>query len=145
MADKKWLIEQVEDILAKWEFFYGQRAGRELWAEKPKEVQDKDIEDFCRDLSLVRSALDGFVSRGVLDQVRWERDMAIRQLEEHGIPFCGIAPDVVKVVRCKDCQYLYSAELNHAGFLICKASNMDITPNDYCSYGEREDNERKAD
>lgn len=49
--------EQVEDILAKWEFFYGQRAGRELWAEKLTEVQDKDIENFCRDLSVIRSAI----------------------------------------------------------------------------------------
>lgn len=57
MANKKRLIEQVEDILAKWEFFYGQRAGRELWAEKLKEIQDKDIENFCRDLSVVRSAI----------------------------------------------------------------------------------------
>ena len=51
------LIEQAEDILSKWDFFYGQMAGRELWADKPKEVQDKDIEDFCRDLSIVRSAI----------------------------------------------------------------------------------------
>ena len=41
------------------------------------------------------------VSRGVHDQVRWERDIAIEQLEEHGIPFGGIAPDVVKVVHGK--------------------------------------------
>lgn len=57
MANEKRLIEQVEDILSKWEFFYGQRAGRELWAEKPREVQDKDIADFCRDISVVRSAI----------------------------------------------------------------------------------------
>lgn len=25
-----------------------------------------------------------------LEQIRWERDMAIKQLEEHGIPFCGM-------------------------------------------------------
>ena len=49
------LIEQVQDILAKWEFFQGQRAGRELWADKPTEVQNQDIADFCRDLEIVRS------------------------------------------------------------------------------------------
>lgn len=49
------LIEQVQDILNKWEFFYGQRAGRELWSEKPTEVQEKDIENFCQDLAMVRS------------------------------------------------------------------------------------------
>lgn len=41
-----------------WEFFYGQRAGRELWAEKPTEVQNEDIANFCRDLGLVREALE---------------------------------------------------------------------------------------
>ena len=40
--------------------------------------------------------------------------------------------DVVPVVRCKDCDYLVNAN----GFLICDVSNMDITPDDYCSYGE---------
>lgn len=49
--------ENVMEILDKLEFFGGQRAGRELWAGKPKEIQDKDIEDFCRDLQIVRSAL----------------------------------------------------------------------------------------
>lgn len=51
-------IERTIEILDKWEFFYGQRAGRELWAEKPTEVQDKDIADFCRDLGLVRETLE---------------------------------------------------------------------------------------
>lgn len=51
-------IDRAIDILDKWEFFYGQRAGRELWADKPKEVQDKDIANFCRDLGIVREALE---------------------------------------------------------------------------------------
>ena len=44
--------------------------------------------------------------------------------------------DVVPVVRCKDCDYLVNATVNANGFLICNISDMDITPNDYCSYGE---------
>ena len=56
--DEKKLIEKALDILEKWEFFYGQRAGRELWSDKPKEVQDKDIEDFVRDLEIVRAAVN---------------------------------------------------------------------------------------
>ena len=51
------LIKQVHDILDKLQFFQGQRAGRELWAHKPKEVQDQDIADFNRDVEIVRSAL----------------------------------------------------------------------------------------
>lgn len=51
-------IDRVNDILDKWEFFYGQRAGRELWADKPTETQNEDIANFCRDLGLVREALE---------------------------------------------------------------------------------------
>lgn len=43
-------LEEILDILEKWEFFYGQRAGRKLWADKPREIQDIDIENFRRDL-----------------------------------------------------------------------------------------------
>ena len=50
-------IHEVIDILDKWEFFFGQRAGRELWSDKPKDVQDKDIEDFNRDVQTVRDCI----------------------------------------------------------------------------------------
>lgn len=51
-------IDRAIEILDKWEFFYGQRAGRELWADKSTEVQDEDIANFCRDLGIVREALE---------------------------------------------------------------------------------------
>lgn len=44
----------VLHILDKFEMFQGQRAGRELWGEKPEEVQDRDIENFNRDLNIIR-------------------------------------------------------------------------------------------
>lgn len=56
MKDKE-KQEKVFDILAKMEFFQGQRAGRELWNDKPKEVQDQDIADFVRDIKYIRSYL----------------------------------------------------------------------------------------
>ncbi len=56
--------ERAEDILAMWEFFYGQRAGRELWADKPREIQDKDIENFNRDMAVVRKALADLRPKG---------------------------------------------------------------------------------
>lgn len=52
----------INDILDKWSFFFGQRAGRELWSEKPKEIQDKDISDFNRDMKIVRDAVNKLVS-----------------------------------------------------------------------------------
>lgn len=46
------------------------------------------------------------------------------------------AADVALVVRCKDCKYMAGALPNDKGFLICPASGMEITPEDFCSYGE---------
>ena len=46
------------EILEKWEFFYGQRAGRELWADKPTAIQNMDIEQFNADLRIVRDVVN---------------------------------------------------------------------------------------
>ena len=45
--------EQAIDIVEKFEFFQGQRAGRELWASKEFSVQEVDLVNFrqnCYDL-----------------------------------------------------------------------------------------------
>lgn len=47
------------------------------------------------------------------------------------------AADVAPVVRCKDCKYLVNATVNSNGFLICHVNDMEIAPEDFCSYGER--------
>lgn len=63
---------KVFDILDKIEFFQGQRAGRELWNDKPKEVQDKDIADFIKDINYIRSYLQDSV---VLSREEYESDL----------------------------------------------------------------------
>lgn len=45
---------KVIDILEKMQFFQGSRAGRELWFDKPVEVQEQDCEDFTRDIRTIR-------------------------------------------------------------------------------------------
>lgn len=45
------------EILDKLSFLGGQRAGRELWNDKPREVQDKDIANFNRDIELLRNII----------------------------------------------------------------------------------------
>ena len=47
------------------------------------------------------------VSREVFEQVKWERDTALKTLEKHGIGLGQKVADVVEVVRCKDCEYRY--------------------------------------
>ena len=48
-------LKTVMDILDKVKFFQGQRAGRELWNDKPVEVQEEDLENFKRDINTIRS------------------------------------------------------------------------------------------
>ena len=61
----------VLDILDKWGFFFGQRAGRELWGDKSKEAQDQDIANFNRDINAVRIALRG-PTREMVERMRGE-------------------------------------------------------------------------
>ena len=49
--------------------------------------------------------------------------------------------DVQEVVRCKDCNYFSQTTVNKKGFCICSVSGMEITDNDFCSYGEKMDKE----
>lgn len=45
------------DILNKFDFFGGQRAGRELWNDKPVEVQDEDVENFAKDVQFLKDLI----------------------------------------------------------------------------------------
>ena len=50
--------EQAIEILDKLDFFQGQRAGRELWSEKPFNMQEQDIEDFKRNVALLKEYIN---------------------------------------------------------------------------------------
>jgi hypothetical protein len=51
-------VMRAFDILDKMDFFQGQRAGRELWFEKPFEVQEQDIADFSQGISTVKKVIE---------------------------------------------------------------------------------------
>ena len=50
-------ISKCLEILDKFQFFQGQRAGRELWNDKPAEIQDEDIKNFNKDIEFIRNVL----------------------------------------------------------------------------------------
>lgn len=95
-------IERCQDILNRWEFFYGQRAGRELWSDKPKEVQDKDIADFNRDIQLVRSVVEG---KDLVPQGEWEclDDGVYRCTKCHHAPIANVDDKFVLSNFCPNC------------------------------------------
>ncbi len=82
------------------------------------------------------------VSKGLYEQIKWERDLAIEQLQEYGVSL-GEKADVVKVVRCKDCIHwgCYGGEYAHKGECKMCESEGCWYEDDYCSYGERMDKE----
>ena len=126
----------------------------ERWAliEKSRKVSEYDEAGFHVSYNAVsvgdiyEAPAADVVSRGVFEQIKWERDMAMQQLEEHGIPF-GAKADVVAVVRCKDCDYWKdtsddTATEPHWGecrkplgdYRYCETAECD-----FCSYGERKE------
>lgn len=70
-------------------------------------------------------------------QYKWERDIALSQLEEYGIGFGEKKRDMVEVVRCKDCKYskVYGKTTQ---WLACENVIEQATdPDGYCDHGER--------
>lgn len=72
--------EQAIDILDMMDFFQGQRAGRELWVEKPFEVQEQDISNFSKNVHLLKEYITSDVApraevaRLVQDVTRLEQE-----------------------------------------------------------------------
>ena len=61
------------DILNKFEFFEGQRAGRELWGEKPTEIQNVDIEEFNNDIAFLRDFINR--QKAEIERLKAEAEM----------------------------------------------------------------------
>ena len=58
------VLEKAIEILDKFSFFGGQRAGRELWNDKPREVQDEDIASFNRDIEYLKDIIRNHMNDG---------------------------------------------------------------------------------
>ena len=67
------------DILERFDFFGGQRAGRELWSEKPVDIQNEDIKRFSEDIAFLK----GFINcqKAEIKQKDTEIDIPIRKKE----------------------------------------------------------------
>lgn len=62
--------EQAIDILDKFDFFQGQRAGRELWNDKPFEVQEQDIKNFSNDVALLKEYISYVVPKSEAEKLK---------------------------------------------------------------------------
>lgn len=84
------------------------------------------------------------VSRELYEAIKGEREAAIAQLAEHGICFGAKAPDVVKVVRCKDCRFGIKSCFG-GGWRYCRNNQHHHKEDHFCSYGERRADDGKDD
>ena len=67
--------EQAIDILDKFDFFQGQRAGRELWNDKPFEVQEQDIKDFSNGVALLKEYIADVVPKSEVERLKRENEI----------------------------------------------------------------------
>lgn len=108
--------------------------------ESPEDEGDRRGVETC--ISVLRDTPSAdVVSQAVFDQIKWERDTALKTLEEHGI---GLAQksDVVEVVRCKKC--IHYVDIGNGIHYCSRFSNEDfihfVFGDNFCSYGERRSN-----
>ena len=105
-------------------------------ADRIRAMSDDELAEFLIDL-----ADDGNLKIREWLQQPTKRDELIRVLhydrEQYQKGFDDAREDAVVVTRCKDCEHLVNATVNGNGFLICDISDMEIAPDDFCSYGER--------
>lgn len=52
----------ANEVLDKLQFFGGQRAGRELWNNKPRKVQNEDIASFNRDIEYLKEIIRKYMN-----------------------------------------------------------------------------------
>lgn len=99
--------ELVVDILSKMQFFQGSRGGRELWNEKPVEIQQMDLDSFNEGIRTIRDY--------------------ILQIEEQAKP----------MVHCKDCEHWgtgVAGETEHVK--CCEYGRYMVGENGYCCYAD---------
>lgn len=52
--------------------------------------------------------------------------------------------DVVEVVRCKDCRRFVDNKEAYVSYCTRELKNLNVKPNDFCSYGEKALKERES-
>ena len=76
---------EVLEILDKMEMFQGQRAGRELWADKPTEVQEQDLTNFNRDIGTIRKYIESQnnVLQRIVTRLEEQEKQYLRRKDEY--------------------------------------------------------------
>ena len=93
--------EQINDILDKMDFFQGQRAGRELWNDKPFDVQEQDIANFSRDIALIKGYIKKLTAENKTLKTELEFVLKVLEVKERSYELLSRAYDlVIKANKC---------------------------------------------
>ena len=104
-------IKKALDILDRFDLFGGQRAGRELWNEKPVDVQNEDIEKFVKDVVFLKDLINRLQAenerlKNAYKQCAWERDVFAKDTREEltkHITICEAEKTEIKAEAYKEC------------------------------------------
>lgn len=106
-------------------------------------VEDNHGRDYDEAFRMAIEALQSEPNKAVppslADVYKWERDIALSQLEEYGIGFAEKKrDDLLEVVRCRDCKW-WKDNIGYYSVSFCPWDEDIGVPDadDYCSYGER--------
>lgn len=72
------------------------------------------------------------IPKGAYEQVKWERDMAVSQLNDYGVQL-GEKTDCVRVVRCRECKYSDQYTENH---VYCNEYQTVKVIDGFCDFGK---------
>lgn len=109
MTDKKFTDEEIikaNDILDKLDFF-NQRAGRELWNEKPVEIQDADIRNREEDIKFLKALINRQKEeierlQSANDEKFRQWDMLAEKTKQHYADLYEEAKDILKAEAYKE-------------------------------------------
>lgn len=85
--------------------------------------------------------MDDLISRqqALIDQLRWERDVAVRQLHDLGYEFGEEPSAQPEIIRCKDCKhrnrYRFPPQYDERDY--CEKHEKVVREDCYCSWAER--------
>ena len=106
-----------------------------------------DLQPTCNQLATAEP--NKAVPPSLADVYKWERDIALSQLEEYGIGFGEKKrDDLVSVVRCKDCKFKRLYDEGDTKYYYCALEdrpnrNWSVDDMDYCAWGERKGGDDK--
>jgi DNA-directed RNA polymerase subunit F len=66
--------EKALDILDRMDFFQGQRAGRELWNEKSRYVQEMDLQIFREDVAELKAYIADVVPKSEVERLEQDNE-----------------------------------------------------------------------